>query len=354
MIKCPGLSQNSLCRFETAPHIPAIMSVPELLSGLLAKDRIILFDVGAKGGTFELPRLAGFSDCFGFEPNPAEYAKLDAAQHSKKHPKYHRASYFPLALNEEEGTVSFHISQHAAYSSLLEVDWYTHERHLGLMPPYSEWKKALELKEKIAVRATTLDIISAELGLACIDFLKLDTQGTELKVLHGGRQLLADKNISVIKCEVTFFPVYKGQYLFSDVDQFLRKHGFEFVDCLFYESLLQGEGEKNTKRSSAIPDVWETPRYASGGDAIYILDFPKAVIENKSARALKSGLIMAEMGYMSIAQQVLRDHADFTSEEIKCVLKYFASRSVKARLKEMLKPWLPPIVKSVIRFFLKI
>ena len=56
------------------------------------------------------------------------------------------------------------------------------------------------------------------------DYLKIDVQGAELDVLRGAAETL--KNCLVVEIEVEFVPLYENQPLFSDVDNFMRRHGF--------------------------------------------------------------------------------------------------------------------------------
>ena len=49
----------------------------------------------------------------------------------------------------------------------------------------------------------TLDEIADMLTLSRIDLLKIDTEGHELEVLHGGRKLLAAGLIRVLHIELT-------------------------------------------------------------------------------------------------------------------------------------------------------
>src|SRR6185436_9145099 len=59
------------------------------------------------------------------------------------------------------------------------------------------------------------------------DCLKVDVQGAELDVLRGGSSIL--KNLKLIELEVEFNHQYKGQALFSEIDLFLRQHGFALL-----------------------------------------------------------------------------------------------------------------------------
>jgi hypothetical protein len=71
----------------------------------------------------------------------------------------------------------------------------------------------------------TLDVAATAGGFTDACFLKLDTQGTELEILRSGAALLP--SVLGVKVEASFRPYYRGQALFSDVDTYLRGHGFE-------------------------------------------------------------------------------------------------------------------------------
>lgn len=60
------------------------------------------------------------------------------------------------------------------------------------------------------------------------DYLKIDVQGAELKVLIGAPRHLAQ--VSMIHLEVEHDEVYLGQPLFAEIDIFLRAAGFELID----------------------------------------------------------------------------------------------------------------------------
>lgn len=64
------------------------------------------------------------------------------------------------------------------------------------------------------------------LELPGIDFIKLDTQGSEGMILKSGTDVMNDA--LMIESEVEFVEIYKDQMLFSDVDQLVRQFGFQF------------------------------------------------------------------------------------------------------------------------------
>lgn len=61
-----------------------------------------------------------------------------------------------------------------------------------------------------------------------VDFIKIDAQGSELNIFQNASEILA--SAVLIQTEVCFLELYKDQPMFSDIDAFLRKHGFQFHD----------------------------------------------------------------------------------------------------------------------------
>ena len=65
------------------------------------------------------------------------------------------------------------------------------------------------------------------------DFVKLDTQGTELYILKGMQHTLT-RSIFGVEVEVEFIEMYLDQPLFNKVDSFMRERGFHLFDLKKY------------------------------------------------------------------------------------------------------------------------
>lgn len=82
-------------------------------------------------------------------------------------------------------------------------------------------------QKEVRVPSTRLDTFMDKHALPGIDILWLDTQGAELKILHGlGKKL---RNVRSIITEVEFMEIYSGQPLFREIRSFLEAHGFVMV-----------------------------------------------------------------------------------------------------------------------------
>ena len=95
------------------------------------------------------------------------------------------------------------------------------------------------------------------------DYLKIDVQGAELDVLRGAERQL--QTITVVHVEVEFVPIYRGQPLFADIDQFLRAHGFLF------HRFANIEGRALTTVDEAHDTELER-RQMLWADAVYVRD----------------------------------------------------------------------------------
>lgn len=149
-----------------------------------------------------------------FEPDKEEYERLVL-----KFPEY---TVFNTALYKEKGRVPLHIARDGNLCSILLPN----RAALDDFPETDRY----DLLKKIDLSADTLDnVLQSSRSDLLIDFIKIDTQGTELYILQGGTQTL-DQTIFGMEIEVEFFPLYQGQPLFSEVDQFAREKGFLLFD----------------------------------------------------------------------------------------------------------------------------
>jgi len=183
-------------------------SFQDLTGGIAPRVKVV--DIGANPIDAEPPYAgllrAGLAEVVGFEPNPAALAVLE----TRKGPL---EQYFPHAVGDG-GRHVLHICQAPGMTSLLEPD----PAVLSLFHGFPDWGRVLATEEVDTVR---LDDVPATTGA---DLLKLDIQGAELMALRHAEARLRDA--LVIQAEVEFLPLYKGQPLFSEMELFLRGHGF--------------------------------------------------------------------------------------------------------------------------------
>ncbi len=126
-------------------------------------------------------------------------------------------------------------------------------KYTSLFPDPERWH--IEVVSEI--ETVTLD----SLKLGPVDFVKIDTQGSELDILQGGLQVL-DQCLG-IEIEVEFVEIYKQQPLFDKVLGFMNMHNFQFYD--FVVEYRYNRQELNRTGQLAFADALflRTPEYVS-------------------------------------------------------------------------------------------
>ena len=173
-------------------------------------------DVGARWG-IEVPwkSFRNIIDLISFEPDIVEYNSLqkDKIQNDK---------IFPYALTNDCKEVTLNLTKSRGCSSL-------YKPNLKYLKNYPDVERFF-VEDTVTVETTSLDTLYSDKVFSNIDFIKIDTQGSELDILKGGEKFLS-KNILGIEVEVEFQPIYENQPLFSDIDSFIRNHlGLQIQD----------------------------------------------------------------------------------------------------------------------------
>jgi len=111
--------------------------------------------------------------------------------------------------------------------------------------------EGFELDTKVTVDACRLD----ELNLEAKDFMKIDVQGYELKVLKGAESSLQD--FLGVEVEIEFFEMYRNQCTFGEITEYLLENNFEFID---FTSLCRWERDTPSNNLGRC----------IGGDALFL------------------------------------------------------------------------------------
>jgi len=219
----------------------------------LLSRKVIFCDVGARGG-MEKPWLAHHNSIsvVGFEPDQKEYHKLKDSKNAND-------IVLPYALYNNESSLSLNLTSSRGCSSIYLPNY----NFLDRFPD----SKRFSVEEKRAIESITLDKLYENKIIENIDFIKLDTQGSELNILKGGSKFI-NNSIIGLQVEVEFKPMYESQPLFSDIDKYIRD---EFRLELFdirktYWKYNEGRGIGSKKGQLIF------------GDALYLRDpyeFPK-------------------------------------------------------------------------------
>lgn len=132
-----------------------------------------------------------------------------------------KQEYFCEVLSDVDGEeVNFAITNNGQSSSILELGTHkTHHPHIHVVDT-----KKLTTKRFDTIARDNPDNINMNI----VDFVNLDVQGAELKVLQGFVNAFTDfKNIKAVYTEVNTEEVYIGCALLSQIDSFLYQFGFQ-------------------------------------------------------------------------------------------------------------------------------
>jgi len=185
----------------------------------------IMIDVGAATGT-ESSHWNGI--VYAFEPCKRNYSKLRSG------PKYIKIN---KAISDYNGSAMFYECNYTNSSSLL---------------PFTSWKykwkcpkkftEDLQTIEEYEVQVTRLDtfIEANKLADKEIDYIKIDTQGNDYKVIQSLGKYI--KNVKRLKCEVqiTDFELYKDASKKESILFYMLENNFRLDHSLSW-SLGQEE-----------------------------------------------------------------------------------------------------------------
>lgn len=177
---------------------------------------IVIVDVGCRWGFAE--RFTSY-ECldtfkvFGFDPDKEECSRLQAAY---AHLPTGFVSCVPIGLAGSNGKRNLYLTKEPGCSSLHPPIQFLADEYPAL--------DCIKLQNVISTSVVTLDTWASDNNLSSIDYIKIDTQGSELEILKGGDRII--ETTRCIDVEVEFNPIYQGQSLFAETDLYLRSKGF--------------------------------------------------------------------------------------------------------------------------------
>lgn len=232
--------------------------------GFFVSSPLVVLDAGARGGFEDHWKWFGNQvRLIGFEPNEKECEKLND-DHKKNNKEYH-----PIALGAEKGKRILYLYSHRPSSSF-------YKPNVKLLQRFPDYRNA-KIEGKCLVAATDLDSFISERGIGAIDFMKIDTEGAEYDILHGGKKTLS--RVLGISLEVWFYS-NRNQKRFSDIDMFLSSSGFTLFDLVTFRSAKIQLSPFVGARVSGLSDYGQI----IVGQALYLRDAVEEISERKKGR----------------------------------------------------------------------
>jgi FkbM family methyltransferase len=171
-----------------------------------------VIDGGANVGQFgQMLRSAGYQGrIFSVEPLSSAFETLASAAQADPLWLVERA-----ALSDREGVITMNIAGNSVSSSALPM-----------LAAHSDAAPESTYVGTESVSTTTVDHLVEKHKLdPARTLLKLDVQGYENTVLAGAERTIA--KFAAAQLELSFVPLYDGQWLASEVTEFLEKLGYQ-------------------------------------------------------------------------------------------------------------------------------
>jgi FkbM family methyltransferase len=265
-----------------------------------SRPRITILDVGA--ALLEAPDYQGLIDAgvgrlFAFEPDAAACARLN-----EEYGEPHRV--FDCFAGDGQ-IATFHETNWGPTGSLYAPN----------SPLLEKFQNLAEVVTPVAAHEIKTVRIDDIAEIDDVDFIKIDVQGAELKVL---RHALRAVSTSVfIQAEVEFVELYAGQPLFADVDVFLRSRGFTF-------HAFAGFGSRAFKPLAPQGNVNAGFRQTLWADAIYARDWMR--LEELPAQKLRNYAILAhdvfksfDLAHLVLAALDRSSHSNMATAYVKAL-----------------------------------
>lgn len=189
-----------------------------LKTRLSFENELILFDVGANIGRYSimLSETLPCSQIYAFEPNIYAF-EIFKKNTNKKNIKAYK---FGLGTENAVGKIYTYADElHSEHASIFEGHKYV-------------ISDKLSRKEIVAIEIEikTLDSFCNENNIDHIDFLKIDTEGYEYKIICGAINLIKEKKVKIIQFEFNVANILSRTFLKDFYNLLFPQYNFYRVD----------------------------------------------------------------------------------------------------------------------------
>jgi FkbM family methyltransferase len=314
----------------------------------------VLMDVGASG---EAPAmwalLAPRSYYIAFDPDQREMA------HATGEGPFKRKTVVNEAITADAGSseVKFFLTRSPFCSSTLHPDHALVANFFGA--------ERFDVVSETTARAATLNDVLGRLNVERLDWLKVDTQGTDRRIWDSLSDALRSKVLAV-DLEPGLRGAYQGEDLFGDVHNSMRRDGFwlSHMQTKGFVRMRQGTLDELTKREPKMDRAfieravrrtpgWTELRYlrsieslqASGGtQRDFALLWVIATIDNQHGFALDIAAHWEKQFGADATSNLMRDHSTGRIRAAYEKAQQSAQRGLRKRLRSVVRRLIPQAI----------
>lgn len=190
----------------------------ELLAEKVEKINPIIFDVGGNSGQSITKFKKIFKDpiIHSFEPNNLVFNEM-----KKKFGEEIKVFCNNFALGDKNEEKDFNITNMSGKSSFYKIN--SDQSRIKI----EKYKPSILKTEKVKI--VKLDDYVLRNNINLIDFIKIDAQLYEDKILEGSIKSLQDNKIKILQIEIVFNDYYEKYFAFSDIEKYLIPNNFRMV-----------------------------------------------------------------------------------------------------------------------------
>ena len=206
LISKDGIDPRCMDHFERLKYL-------DLQPALNYKHGIVVYDIGAHEGEYAsfLAKIPAVSAIYCFEPIPSVFAELVKNTHRLK-----SVRCFPVALGNQNGSFRMYANEFTASSSMLKVG-----------PVHIEEAPFTANTHEEEIQMITLEKAVKRYKLPLPDFIKVDVQGYEDRVIRGGENVVNKAKFCVL--ELSLIPLYEKGVLVTEMNLLMRSLGFRLI-----------------------------------------------------------------------------------------------------------------------------
>jgi len=273
-------------------------------TNFLLHNPLVICDVGARGSApEELAPFASYIIYHAFDADKEECDRLNTLSHL-----YYKFHAFPYFIGKSTQKIIFNLYKERGDSSIYKPGMRFKDLFRG---------DSFAVEREVEVTSSSLNEAYLKEAIELPNFLKLDTQGSELEILLGADKILS--NTSMVEIEVEFLEIYEGQPLFPDVLKFMNEKGFEllYLNRVFEQRKTVFEGQSRGQLAF--------------GDALFgrredcLSNFSKE-------RLVKYILLLINYGHIDFAYHLLMQYPEI-NKEFPQLNRIFSARNRGSRLK---------------------